>query len=459
MKNNKPQILIIDDDKAVCVSLELLLGRAGFEVRSTYEPELALFILESLPPDLVVLDMNFSIDTSGAQGLRLLREIHALWPDIPVILITGWGTLELAVEGMKAGARDFITKPWDNARMVSAVKTLLELSLPTEKNAGAGLSQSFDRIIGEDAGLQEVLKIADRVSRTDASVLILGESGTGKELLAEAIHFASPRAKAPFVKVNLGGVSASLFESEMFGHKRGAFTGAVDEREGRFERADKGTIFLDEIGDLDPASQVKMLRVLQEKTFEKLGSSQPRKVDVRVICATNQNLKEKVAEGAFREDLFYRINLITLHLPSLRDRPGDIPLLVDFYLKNLREIYQLPHLAITAAARKWLQEQRFHGNIRQLKNLVERTVLVAGGEKLDKDDFARQYDDELRGADTIVLPRVGEITLEELEKRMILQALEFHRNNINRASRSLGITRSSLYRRLARYQIPYDTES
>ncbi|MDX2246023.1 MAG: sigma-54 dependent transcriptional regulator [Bacteroidia bacterium] len=454
---NKRQILIIDDDRAVCASLELLFSRAGFNTVAASGPGEAIRTLEQMPPDLVVLDMNFSIDTSGKQGLELLREIKNIFPEIPVILLTGWGTLELAVAGMKAGARDFLTKPWDNIQLLGAVNTIFELGKPDEPQGM--LHESFDRIVGKDLGLLQVLQVANRVSHTDASVLILGESGTGKELLAEAIHFASPRAKLPFIKVNLGGISTSLFESEMFGHKRGAFTGAVDERQGRFERADKGTIFLDEIGDLDTGSQVKLLRVLQEKTFEKLGSSQPRAVNVRVICATNHNLKERVAEGLFREDLFYRINLITLHLPALRDRPGDIPLLVDFYLKNLKEIYHLPHLKITPAARNWLQEQRFPGNIRQLKNLVERTVLVAHSDRLDREDFARQYDDDLRGETTIVLPKVGEITLEELEKRMILQALEFHRHNINRASRSLGITRSALYRRLLKYEIPHDTES
>lgn len=453
---NKHLILVIDDDIAVCASLKLLFVRAGFETHTASGPESALSLLGEQMPDLVVLDMNFSIDTSGKQGLELLGKIHSGFPQLPVILLTGWGTLELAVAGMKAGASDFLTKPWDNTQLLSAVNTILDLRNPAP--AAITLNKSFSRIVGKDTGLLEVLQVADRVSHTDASVLILGESGTGKELLAEAIHFASPRAKAPFVKVNLGGISATLFESEMFGHKRGAFTGAVDERQGRFERADTGTIFLDEIGDLDAGSQVKLLRVLQEKTFEKLGSSQPKKVNVRVICATNQNLKERVAEGAFREDLFYRINLITLQLPSLRDRPGDIPLLVDFYLKNLKEIYQLPQLKITPAARIWLQEQRFSGNIRQLKNLVERTVLVANADRLDREDFVRQYGDDLRGAETIILPKVGEISLEELEKRMILKALEFHRHNINRASRALGITRSALYRRLAKYHIPYDSQ-
>ncbi|MDX2283124.1 MAG: sigma-54 dependent transcriptional regulator [Bacteroidia bacterium] len=452
----KALILIIDDDPAVCASLNLLFSRAGFDTLSAAGPEEALTALPRRRPDLAVLDMNFSLDTSGRQGLELLRGLQALHPGLPVILLTGWGTLDLAVAGMKAGAADFLTKPWDNARLLESARTALALrDVPA---ADGGLDESFGRIVGQSAALKSVLQVAQRVSRTDASVLILGESGTGKELLAEAIHFASHRARKPFVKVNLGGISASLFESEMFGHKRGAFTGAVDDREGRFERADGGTIFLDEIGDLDPASQVKLLRVLQDQTFEKLGSSQPRKVNVRIISATHAGLQERVGAGAFREDLFYRINLITLQLPSLRDRPGDIPLLTDFYLGNLRELYSLPRLSITPAARQWLQAQRFPGNIRQLKNLVERTVLVSSRQVLDREDFERQYDADAAPSGVIRLPKVGEITLDELEKQMILKALEHHQHNIQRAARALGITRAALYRRLAKYQIPHDPQ-
>jgi DNA-binding NtrC family response regulator len=453
---NKGLILIVDDDRAVCASLSLLFTRAGFEAVSAEGPEPALAILRRRVPDLVVLDMNFSVETSGEQGLELLRRLKDAFPDLPVILLTGWGTLELAVEGMKAGARDFLTKPWDNARLLEAAETALQLSGPPERDVP--LPESFDRIIGSGPELASVLQVASRVSRTEAPVLILGESGTGKELLAEAIHLASARAKKPFVKVNLGGISASLFESEMFGHKRGAFTGAVDDREGRFERAEGGTIFLDEIGDLDPASQVKLLRVLQEKTFEKLGSSQPKKANVRVISATNHALKERVAAGSFREDLFYRINLITLELPPLRDRRGDIPLLVDFYLSNLRTLYDLPLLQITRAALQWLEQQRFPGNIRQLKNLVERTVLVSSGKVLDREDFRRQYEEDVPREGSVRLPRVGDLTLDQMEKQMILKAMEFHQGNIQRAAKSLGLTRASLYRRLAKYQIPHEPQ-
>ena len=449
-----PHILVIDDDETVCSSLRLLLGRAGYEVETAYDPRSAIRKLNKKRPDLVILDMNFTIDTSGRQGLRTLKDLQAIDRSIPVILITGWGTLELAVKGMKAGARDFLTKPWDNKSLLSSVQTLLQLS-PDQEQEGESLTR-FSNIIGEDPGFLQILKTAQRVSKTDASVLILGESGTGKELLAEAIHYESQRADNPFVKVNLGGISSSLFESEMFGHKKGAFTGAVADRVGRFERADFGTIFLDEIGDLDMSCQVKLLRVLQERTFEILGSSQPRKVDVRVVSATNKDLEKMVIAGSFREDLFYRINLITLHLPPLRNRKSDIPLLVQFYVNNLKTIYQRPELSISKHALNWLQEQHFPGNIRQLKNLVERTVLVSASDKLEKEDFARQFRARSQQTQTISLPEVGEITLEEMEKQMIEKALAYHQQKITPTAQSLGITRSALYRRLSKFEIPYD---
>ena len=452
--SSAPHILVIDDDETVCSSLRLLLERAGYGVETAYDPRSAIRKLNKKRPDLVILDMNFTIDTSGRQGLRTLKDLQNIDSSIPVILITGWGTLQLAVKGMKAGASDFLTKPWDNKVMLASVKTLLQLD-PSQANS-TETETRFQNIIGQDPGFLEVLKTAQRVSKTDASVLILGESGTGKELLAEAIHYESKRSGNPFVKVNLGGISSSLFESEMFGHKKGAFTGAVADREGRFERADFGTIFLDEIGDLDLSSQVKLLRVLQEKTFEVLGSSQPRKVDVRVVSATNKNLETMVGQGSFREDLFYRINLITLQLPPLRERKSDIPLLVQFYVNNLRTIYERPELSISKHALNWLQEQHFPGNIRQLKNLVERTVLVSASDKLEKEDFIRQFRMRAQQAETVTLPEVGEITLEEMEKQMIEKALAYHQRKITPTAHSLGITRSALYRRLSKYEIPYD---
>lgn len=454
-------ILIIDDDIAVRTSLSLLLKKEGFEVSAVGNPAEALDVLHVESPELVVLDMNFSNDTSGADGLKLLEQIRKRQPELPVILITGWATIDLAVNGMKLGASDFINKPWKNSHFMESVRTILQLA-PLETNRNTSTRKKLDAqfdfgaIIGEDPQMIGILETVSRVAPTDASVLIMGESGTGKELIAEAIHQNSRRSQRPFVKVNLGGISSGLFESEMFGHVRGAFTDARTDRIGRFEMTNKGTIFLDEIGDLELSSQVKLLRVLQDRTYEVLGSSRTKTVDVRVIAATNRNLEEMVTRNTFREDLLYRINLITLKLPSLRERPGDIPLLVDHFLKNLSELYARP-LRIERDALQWLKQLPLPGNIRQLKNLVERTVLITPADVLSLNDFQRQYQPSAKkaGGD---LPEVGAMTLEEMEVRMIRQAMAFHKGKIARVARSLGLTRGALYRRLDKYGIPYSEE-
>ena len=455
-------ILIIDDDKAVRASLQLLLEQEGYVTRSVGSSNEALAFLHHQTPSLILLDLNFSMDTSGEEGIRLLRQIRTIHPAIPVILITGWATIDLAVKGMKAGAGDFINKPWDNAHLLQSIHTLLDLGArKTEKLSRAKLDDryQFQQIIGEDPAILDILGAIGRIAATDASVLILGESGTGKELIAEAIHQNSLRNNRPFIKVNLGGISTTLFESEMFGHIRGAFTDAKTDRIGRLELAHKGTIFLDEIGDLDPGSQVKLLRVLQDRTYEVLGSSRTKTLDTRVICATNRNLEELVAEKGFREDLLYRINLITIRLPSLRQRTGDIPLLVNFFVNNLREIYNRPHLTVTPAAMKWLQRLDLPGNIRQLKNLVERTILVSKTDVLDEADFQTQVEIRTKKRHPVPLPEVGSLTLEEMEIQMIRQAMDFHKSRITKVAKALGITRSALYRRLEKYNIPYDEAS
>ncbi len=452
-------ILIIDDDIAVRTSLLLLLKNEGYDVEDAPLPGDALSIIKKKSPELIILDLNFSIDTSGEEGLTLLGSIKKINAAIPVILITGWGSIQLAVRGMKLGANDFINKPWSNEHLLQSVKTLIDLQ---DKKAGHHTRKqldneyNFQHIIGEDPKMLDILETIGRVADTDASVLVMGESGTGKELIAEAIHQNSLRRNKPFIKVNLGGISTSLFESEMFGHVRGAFTDARFDRVGRFEMANKGTIFLDEIGDLDASSQVKLLRVLQDRTYEVLGSSKTKAVDVRIVCATNKNLNEMVSRTAFREDLLYRINLITVTLPALRERPKDIPLLVTFFINNLKEIYNRPKLAVSQSAMKWLQALPLPGNIRQLKNLVERTILVSKKDVLDIDDFSSQLELSPVKKGNLALPGVGAITLEEMEIEMIKRALEYHKNKIARAAKSLGLTRSALYRRLDKYQIPYD---
>jgi DNA-binding NtrC family response regulator len=446
----KQKILIIDDDTAVCMSITLLLKRRGFDCFSVNRPVEVLAQIEENLPDLILLDMNFTIDTSGKQGLKLLRILQESYASIPVILMTGWATVQLAVEGMKLGAKDFIAKPWDNTQMVDSIKTILDLNQKTSPYGNRPIG-NFDHIIGNDEGFLTILQMAKRVSKTNASVLITGESGTGKELIAEAIHYESKRMNEPFVKVNLGGISTSLFESELFGHKKGAFTDAISDRKGRFEMANNGTIFLDEIGDLALSSQVKLLRVLQEQTFEALGSSQTQRIDVRVISATNKNLEEMIALGTFREDLFYRINLIKIHLPPLRERKNDIPLLVDFYVNNLKMTYEQPNLFVNKSAMNWLKNQAFSGNIRELKNLVERTVLMANSDELTAEDFQRNYRKKIDEKEKTNFPKVGSMTLEEMEIKMVKRALDFHESNISAAAKALGITRNALYRRMEKY--------
>ncbi len=443
-------ILIIDDDSAIRTSLSFMLKRAKYDVQAVATPKEAIAIVRSTAPELILMDMNFSLTTSGDEGITLLKQVKIFQPDVPVILMTAWGSIDLAVKGMQAGAFDFITKPWNNAALMMRIETALELNRKKEEPKVD--EDGFDRshIIGKSKALTGVLETIKRISRTNASVLITGESGTGKELIAEALHRNSPRAKKPFVKVNLGGISQSLFESEMFGHKKGAFTDASADRVGRFELADKGTIFLDEIGDLDLSCQVKLLRVLQEQTFEVLGDSRPRKVDIRVVSATNVDLAQRVQERTFREDLFYRINLITVHLPALRERREDIPLLARHFADKLCEANGMEKVDFTPSAMDYLQRLPFPGNIRELKNLVERTLLVSGKELLDVDDFKAQNTSAM---EVSTIGNLNGLTLEEVDKQRILQAIEQYSGNMSKVALSLGLSRGALYRRLEKYNI------
>jgi len=458
--------LIVDDDLAVRTSLKLLLKQAGYPAQAVTTAAEALAVVRETPPRLVLMDMNFSLDTTGADGLALLREVKQLAPQVPVILITGWGSIGLAVEGMKAGAAEFVTKPWYNDALLQTIHTVLSLYENQVDQAFDGPAASrrqldkqyrFADIIGQDLQLLHVLHNVGQVAPTDASVLIEGESGTGKELIAEAIHRNSQRRNQPFVKVNLGGISSSLFESGMFGHRRGAFTDAKADRAGRFELANGGTIFLDEIGELELASQVKLLRVLQDRTYEVLGDSRPRRLDIRVIAATNRNLAEMVVQGRFREDLFYRINLITVRLPALRERPADIPLLTQHFVAQLRATYQRPALKVSTRALHWLREQPLPGNIRELKNLVERAVLVSGKDELGPEDFqANAQRQPARASEPGELPAPGTMTLDELEAQVIRQSLQYYDGNISRVAKALGLSRGALYRRLEKHAIPFE---
>ena len=418
-------------------------------MRSIHYPEEALAAVSDFRPDVVLLDLNFTIETSGRGGMKLLRELLAAHPELPVIQMTGWATVQLAVEGMKAGARDFIAKPWDNYELLNAINAQLG------RGGAAGAVQSekepdyFGSITGTSLALKQVIEQARRVAPTQASVLITGESGTGKELIAEAIHAASKRARGPFVAVNLGGVPEGLFESELFGHKAGAFTDARTDRKGRFELAEGGTLFLDEVGDLAPAAQVKLLRVLQERQYERLGESKPRPTDVRILSATSRNLEAMVAADTFREDLLYRINLIHLHLPALRERPEDIAPLAEHFLASARRRYERPKLKLTNEAVAWLRRQPFPGNVRQLQNLIERTAILSAEDTLSVEQLQRQSGE--RPTATNFAP--SGVTLEQMEIRMIRAALGRNGGEITATARELGLTRAALYRRVEKYGI------
>jgi two-component system NtrC family response regulator len=454
-------ILIVDDDASIVASLALLLKQAGFASITASSSDEALKCIARESISLVLQDMNFSRQTTGEEGLKLLGDIKNIRPKLPVILITAWGSIPLAVRGIQNGAADFITKPWTKQQLLQSVRTTLDLADASLRDDSShspsrnALDEKYDfsRIIGADPQLLRTLEVLGRVSATDASVLITGESGTGKEIIAEAVHRNSRQSRGPFVKVNLGGISSTLFESEMFGHVKGAFTDARQNRKGRMELADGGTIFLDEIGDLQLSSQVKMLRVLQDRTYEVLGSSMTRTVDVRVISATNRDLSVMVSKGEFREDLLYRLNLISVNLPPLRERKGDIPLLAKHFLSSLAEDYGRDEMSLAPSALNWLQGREWLGNIRQLKHLIERTVLVSGKTALEAEDFLNTLEMEATGVRHDMLPHPGSVKMDELERAMILRCLSHYSGNVSKAAESLGMSRPSLYRRLKKYGI------
>ncbi len=455
---NQP-ILIVDDDPSVTTSLGLLLKQAGYRSHSVSSPAEALAQIEKDEFQLVLQDMNFSRTTSGEEGIELLRQIKARKPDLPVVLITAWGSINLAVQGIRAGASDFITKPWTHQQIIQAVNTALGLAAaqrkhgPTPTRAELDQHYDFGLLVGEDPKFLRVLELIGRVAATDASVLITGESGTGKELIAGAIHRNSHRRDQSFVKVNLGGIPAQLFESEMFGHVKGAFTDAKTDRKGRFETADGGTIFLDEIGDLDASAQVKLLRVLQDRTYEVLGSSQTRSVDLRVISATNRSLAEMVAAGQFREDLLYRLNLIAIHLPPLRERSTDIPLIAGHFLENLAKVYRRVGLTISDSAMRWLRNQPWPGNIRQLRHTIERALLISSKDTLAVEEFGLAMEMDAHEESRDSLPQVGAMTLDDMEKAMIVKAMRHYDGNISKVAEALGLSRAALYRRFEKFGI------
>jgi two-component system NtrC family response regulator len=449
----KQRILIVDDDSAVQVSLALLLKQAGYDAVCADGPKQALAALAQQPIDLVLQDMNFSLHTSGEEGLQLLAELRQAQPELPVLLMTAWGSIALAVRGMQAGAANFFTKPWDNTQLAELIRTTLEAATPAERASRQALDAQFDfsGIVGEHPRLLKVLTTIGQVANTRAPVLILGESGSGKELIADALHRNSQRAGKAIVKINMGAITPTLFESEMFGHVRGAFTDARTDRKGHVASANEGTLFLDEIGELNRSDQVKLLRVLQDQTYQPVGASRSEKADVRVVSATNRELAELVASGEFREDLFYRLNLITIRLPPLRERRSDIPLLARHIISDVAAGYGLPTTTIAPQALEWLSAQPWPGNIRQLKQTLERTLLLIGRSELRQADFVAAEQHEHGGALGTQRLGVDGMTLEQVERHMIAHALEQHQGNISRVAKALGLSRTALYRRLERH--------
>ena len=451
-------ILVVDDDKNIRLSLKLILERNEYEVALAEGPKEAMQIVRNTPAvELVLMDMNYSISTDGEEGLTLLKQVKVFRPEVPCILMTAWGSIDLAVQGMRAGAFDFITKPWDNGVLLDRIETAIKINGGNhgDRSMIARYAEHITRpvpvipspIVG--TSLSGILTTVARVAPTNAPVLITGESGTGKELIAEAIHRQSQRANGPFVKVNLGGISTSLFESEMFGHKKGSFTDAKADRIGRFELAKGGTIFLDEIGELSLASQVKLLRVLQDQTYEVLGDSQTRRTDVRVVCATNADLRAMVEEKTFREDLFYRINIINLHLPPLRDRREDIPLLVNHFLRMACETNGLPPVSVSTEAIDYLQTLPFPGNIRELKNLVERALLMK--DPAVSQLTAASFQGSISNQAPLPSGGVGGGSLSTMERSAIAACIAKHNGNLSLVAKELGISRGALYRKIEKH--------
>ena len=446
-----PSILIADDQADVLEALRFLVKGEGYRSEAATSPAAVIDALESRDFDVVLMDLNYARDTtSGQEGLDLLSRIHALDSTLPVVVMTAWGSVELAVEAMRAGARDFIQKPWDNARLSAILKTQIELGRALrqgqrlEAENRALRAERFPRLIARAASMRPVLDVISRVGPSDANVLLTGENGTGKGLVAQTLHSVSLRAARPMVTVNTGGLAEGVFESELFGHVKGAFTDAKADRVGRFEMADGGTLFLDEIANISQALQAKLLRTIETGEFERVGSSKTRRVDVRVFSATNADLRTEVAEGRFRQDLLFRLNTIELRLPPLRDRREDIPLLAAHFLSQHAERYRKSISGFDEGAMKALLEHAWPGNVRELDHAVERGALMAEG------DVIRAADLGLR-ASREGPRRLEEMSLEDVEALLIKKALARFNGNVSHAADALGLSRSALYRRLQRY--------
>ena len=446
------RILLADDQADVLEALRLLLKPEGFIIDTAASPQQLLRALELKDYDVVLMDLNYTRDTtSGEEGLDLLQRIHTADESLPVVVLTAWGSVNVAVEAMRRGARDFVQKPWENERLLSIVRTQTELGRAIRRGrqleAANQALQADGRspILAESAAMRPVLEMIARVGPSDANVLITGENGTGKSLVAQAIHAVSPRAGRPMVTVNAGGMAEGVFESELFGHLKGAFTDAKTDRVGRFELADGSTLFLDEIANVPMTQQQKLLRVIETGEFERLGSSKTRKVSVRLISATNADLNAEVEAGRFRQDLYFRLNTIEIHLPPLRDRREDIPLLAKHFLRQHAQRYRKPLSGFDPAAMQILMDHRWPGNVREMDHSIERAVLMTQGPTIRSGDLGLRVD----GGST---SRLEDMSLEEVEAFLIKKAMARF-GNVSHAARALGLSRSALYRRLERYKL------
>ncbi len=454
------RVLIIDDDEDVLFAAKMLLKKHVKEVLIEKDPRKIPFLLNQGTYDVILLDMNFSQDTtSGKEGMHWLEQIKERDPKAVVILITAFGDVETAVEALKNGATDFVLKPWQNEKLLATIHSAAKLKssynevskLQQEKQQlEESIDAPFKAIIGESKALKNVFTIIDKVAQTDANVLILGENGTGKELIARALHKKSSRKDNSFVSVDMGALTDSLFESELFGHKKGAFTDAKIDRAGRFEIADKGTIFLDEIGNLGPSLQAKLLNVLQSRTVTRLGSNEAKAFDARLICATNEDIHDLVGNSDFRQDLLYRINTVEIHLPALRDRVEDIPLLAAHFIGIYSGKYKKSVKSLEQNTVRLLQKYDWPGNIRELQHAIERAIIMTDNEALQPDDFFFLTN---KGNVVDKFASDDSFNLEDVERQTIQKAINIHAGNISKAADELGLTRASLYRRLSKYDI------
>jgi DNA-binding NtrC family response regulator len=447
-----PRVLVADDRADVLQALRLLLRAEGFDVTTAASPAAVASAVQEQSFDALLLDLNYARDTtSGKEGMDLLTRVNAVHPSLPIVVMTAWGSVEGAVEAMRRGARDYIEKPWDNARLVAILRAQVELGRALRKT---GMLEEENRrlrrdglpeLIGESRAMEPVRRMMERVAPSDANVLITGEHGTGKEVVARWIHAASNRAANALVTVNAGGISEGVFESELFGHVKGAFTDAKSDRTGYFEMADGGTLFLDEIGNLSPKLQAKLLRVLQTGEFQRVGSSRTQRANVRILSATNADLSREIAEGRFREDLLYRLNTVEIRLPPLRERRDDVPLLANHFLRKRASRYGRLIEGIAPEAMQAMLDYAWPGNIRELEHTVERALLLMHGSTVQPADLT------LPTTAGAAAGNLDEMPLEEVERVLIRKALQRHDGNVSQAAEALGLSRSALYRRLQRY--------